>query len=161
MTWSFIIEVLDVLERHGYHQHDDQHTGRAIGLLGDLARIYEGTQDAPLRTHLNRVPPAPETRPPGPEADQDAVILTRPPRSGPSLTALDEAADYKRDRAASLHRLPRPVLPHLPVPPPGRPGLRPPGRPDDPDRRGLPSRHAASPRPASQPQPAADKEAGQ
>ena len=46
-TWGLIIDVLDVLEKHGYRRGDDQHTGRAVGLVGDLARIYEGTQEAP------------------------------------------------------------------------------------------------------------------
>ena len=41
MNLDFILQFLDVLERHGYHYHDDQHTGRAVGLIGDLARIYE------------------------------------------------------------------------------------------------------------------------
>jgi hypothetical protein len=46
-TWGLIIDVLDVLERHGYRKGDDQHTGRAIGMLLRLAATYEGTgQDA-------------------------------------------------------------------------------------------------------------------
>ena len=31
LTWGLITDVLDVLERHGYHRHDNQHTGQAIG----------------------------------------------------------------------------------------------------------------------------------
>jgi hypothetical protein len=27
-TWGFIFDVFDVLERHGYHKYDNQHTGR-------------------------------------------------------------------------------------------------------------------------------------
>ena len=46
-SWGLIIDVLDVLEKHGYRRGDDQHTGRAVRLVGDLARIYEGTQEAP------------------------------------------------------------------------------------------------------------------
>ena len=53
MNLDFILQFLDVLEGHGYHYHDDQHTGRAVGLLGDLARIYEGSQEAPA-SHLRR-----------------------------------------------------------------------------------------------------------
>jgi len=41
MTWGLIIEVFDALERHGFRRGDDQHTGRAIGMLGDLAATYE------------------------------------------------------------------------------------------------------------------------
>ena len=47
LTWDFIREVLDVIERHGYHRGDNARTGQAIGLIGDVARIYEGTLDAP------------------------------------------------------------------------------------------------------------------
>ena len=49
LTWGFILEVLDVLERHGYRRSDNEHTGQAIGLIRNLARIYEGTLDAPPR----------------------------------------------------------------------------------------------------------------
>jgi hypothetical protein len=38
-------DVLDVLDRHGFDRGDDLHAGRAILLIGDLARIYEGSQD--------------------------------------------------------------------------------------------------------------------
>ena len=39
--------MLDALDRHGYVRGDDQHADRAIGLIGDLARIWDGTQDYP------------------------------------------------------------------------------------------------------------------
>ena len=55
-TWGLIIDVLDVLEKHGYRRGDDQHTGRAVGLVGDLARIYEGTQEAPAGAYLVECP---------------------------------------------------------------------------------------------------------
>ena len=149
MDLDFILEFLDVLERHGYHHHDDQHTGRAVGLLGDLARIYEGTQETPASTYAAEVPPAPQpgTGPPGPRADRDAVILSAT-ETGIIAAALGEAADDKRDRAADLRRLRGPVLRHLPVAPPRRRNLRPPGHPDAPGRRGLPGRRrqAAHPR---------------
>ena len=45
VTWGLIIDVLDVLEQHGYHKGDDQHTGRAIGYLGSLGRLYAGEAD--------------------------------------------------------------------------------------------------------------------
>ena len=53
-TWGLILDVLDVLERHGYHKYDNQHTGRAIGMILDLAHIYEGTRE----THPGPVAPA-------------------------------------------------------------------------------------------------------
>ena len=56
-------DVLDVLHRHGFARGDDEHAGRAIFLIGDLARIYEGTQDHPLRARCQpRTAPADGTR---------------------------------------------------------------------------------------------------
>ena len=69
ITPSFITDMLDVLDRHGYARGDDQHASRAIGLIGDLARIWEGTQDHPSGAHP-RLPhpcppiPNPAARPP-------------------------------------------------------------------------------------------------
>jgi hypothetical protein len=99
-TWGLIIDVLDVLEQHGYHQADDQHTGRAVGLVGDLARIYEGAQEAPAGAYLV---PAPQPR----QADSDRPAPTTSSSTEAIagagmhtiLSALDVAADYKRDRA--------------------------------------------------------------
>ena len=67
LTWGFILEVLDVLERHGYRRSDNEHTGQAIGLIRDVARIYEGTLDAPRGGYVV-VPSSPPTapQPPGP-----------------------------------------------------------------------------------------------
>jgi hypothetical protein len=99
MTWGFIFEVLDVLERHGYRPSDNQHTAQAIGLLGNLARTYEGTMDAPHGAHV--VVPAPAkaaAQPPG-RADHDAVVLSAA-EVKTIVAALDEAALYKRDRVA-------------------------------------------------------------
>ena len=47
VTRGLIHDILDAPERHGYHCNDDLHADRAIGLIGDLACIYEGTQDHP------------------------------------------------------------------------------------------------------------------
>ena len=57
-------DVLDVLHRHGFTRGDDEHAGRAIFLISDLARIYEGsrsirsgplsTRHLPGRWHLSR-----------------------------------------------------------------------------------------------------------
>ncbi len=91
LTWDLITGVLDVLEKHGHHHADDRHTGRAIGLIGDLARIYEGTQEGPARAYPV---PMPEPGQPGsPEAIAAAGMST-------ILLALDQASDYKRERAA-------------------------------------------------------------
>ena len=167
-TLDFILEFLDVLERHGYHHHDNLHTSRTVGLLRDLARIYEGTQETPASTYAAEMPsdPQPGTGPPGPRADRDAVIVSATD-TGIIAAALGEAADCKRDRADDLRRLRGPVLRHLPVAPPRRRNLRPPGHPDAPGRRGLQGRPGRQPTPGSaypalsQPEAAADKEAGQ
>ena len=47
VTPGLIRDILDALERHGYYRGDDLHADRAIGLIGDLAGIYDGTQDHP------------------------------------------------------------------------------------------------------------------
>ena len=101
-TWGLIIDVLDVLEKHGYRRGDDRHTGRAVGLVGDLARIYAGTQAAPAGAYPAH---APEPRQAGPDParpadgqNADAIAAAGMPAI---LAALDEASDYKRDRAAA------------------------------------------------------------
>jgi hypothetical protein len=95
LTWGFIHEVLDVIERHGYRRSDNEHTGQAIGLIGDVTRIYEGTLDAPRGGYVvvpSSRPVAPQ--PPGPPA---AIVSAAEVKT--LLAALDQAAEYKRDRA--------------------------------------------------------------
>ena len=98
LTSGLILDVLDVLERHGYHPYDNRHTGQAIGAILDLAYVYDGTRDT---SYLDHASPGPRTEPgpSGPEPD-DAVILTDAEVST-VVAALDIAADYKRDRAAA------------------------------------------------------------
>ena len=89
-----------MLEQHGYRQADDQHTGRAVGLIGDLARIYEGTQEAPAGAYVVSAP-----QPRQPSSDRPAPTATSSAETIAGagmhtiLAALDEASDYKRDRA--------------------------------------------------------------
>ena len=93
VTPGLIHDILDALERHGYARSDDLHADRAVGLLGDLACIYEGTQDHPASAFMVP-PPAPAY--PGPSRD-DAVTLTR----ADTITvfaAAGIAADDKRYR---------------------------------------------------------------
>jgi hypothetical protein len=98
LTWGFILEVLDVMERHGYRRSDSDHTGQAIGLIRHTARIYEGTLNAPRGGYVV-VPSSPPTAPQplGPPG-QDAVIVSAD-EVKTLLAALDDAAEYKRDRA--------------------------------------------------------------
>jgi hypothetical protein len=100
-TWGLIIDVLDVLEKHGYRRGDDRHTGRAVGLVGDLARIYEGIQEAPAGAYLVEMP---EPRQVGPDRARPSAGKNAEAIAAAGmftiLSALDEASDYKRDRAA-------------------------------------------------------------
>jgi hypothetical protein len=98
-TWGLIIDVLDVLEKHGYRRGDDQHTGRAVRLVGDLARIYEGTQAVPDGARLVPEPSQASLDQAGRAAagHVEAIAGVGMPTI---LSALDEASDYKRNRAA-------------------------------------------------------------
>jgi hypothetical protein len=95
LTWDFILEVLNVMERHGYHSGDDQHAGQAIGLIQDVARIYEGTQDAPPGSYVV----VPSSQPTAPQPPGPPVVIVPAAEVKTLLAALDEAAEYKRDRA--------------------------------------------------------------
>ena len=97
-TSGLILDVLDVLERHGYHRYDNRHTGQAIGAILDLASVYDGTRDVSYGYHTQWVSHA-GPQPSDPEQD-DAVILTDA-EVHTLVGALDIAADYKRDRAAA------------------------------------------------------------
>ena len=66
MDLRLITEVLDVLDRHGYARGDNEHAGRAIFLISDLAHIYEGSQDHPFGPTVNQPPPQAEPAPPTP-----------------------------------------------------------------------------------------------
>jgi hypothetical protein len=95
LTWGFIIDVLDVMERHGYHRGDHEHTGQAIGLIRDVARIYEGTLDAPRGGYI--VVPTSQPTQPLPPGQPTVIVPTDQVKT--LLAALDDAAEYKRDRA--------------------------------------------------------------
>jgi hypothetical protein len=91
-------DVLDVLDRHGFARGDDEHAGRAIFLIGDLARIYEGTQDHPFGPSVNPAPvqqTAPEPR--GPDSGYRVILRARDRTN--LLVALAIAADHARDCA--------------------------------------------------------------
>ncbi len=96
VTPGLVHEILDALERHGYYRGDDQHADRAIGLIGDMVRIYEGTRDYPADAYLITAP-APR---PGSQPGHETAILADAD-IGTILAALDDAADHKRDRAGT------------------------------------------------------------
>ncbi len=89
ITSGLIHDILDALEQHGHVRGDDQHADHAIGLITDLARIWEGTPHYPAGAHLVKIP----SSTPGCGAvtlvDRDISTV---------LAALDDA-EYKRDRA--------------------------------------------------------------
>jgi hypothetical protein len=95
MDLRLITEVLDVLERHGYARGDDEHAGRTIFLIRDLASIYEGSQDHPFGPTVNQPPPEPV--PPAPPTQDTVSVPVGEVKN--LLIALDIAADYNRDRA--------------------------------------------------------------
>jgi hypothetical protein len=101
ITWGLVTDVLDALERHGYHRCDTQHTGQAVLMIGDLASLYQGTHDHSYGTSTGPAEPTPHAGPGrAVPAEQDAVILTD--TDVPAVvTALVLAADYKRDRAGA------------------------------------------------------------
>jgi hypothetical protein len=82
VTPGLIHDILDALERHGYYRSDNLHADRAIGLIGDLACIYESTQDHPAY--------------PGPPR-HDTITLTHADAST-IFAASEIAADDKRYR---------------------------------------------------------------
>jgi hypothetical protein len=94
LTGGFLTDVLDILERHGYHRSDKEHTSQAIGLIPDVARIYEGTLDAPPGGYVV-VPPSQPTAP------QSPAVIVPAGDAKTLLAALDDAAEYKRDRAGT------------------------------------------------------------
>jgi hypothetical protein len=100
MNPDLIHDVLDVLDRHGYARADNEHTGRAILLISDLAHIYEGAQDHPFGPYTNEPPPSRTQPSPSEPAAQDAVPVPAD-QVKILLAALDIATDDKRDRAAA------------------------------------------------------------
>jgi hypothetical protein len=95
LTWPFIHEVLDVLERHAYRSGDSKHTAPAIGLIRDVARIYVGALDAPRGGCVA----VPSSQPTAPKPPSQAAVIVSAGQAQTLLAALDEAAEYKRDGA--------------------------------------------------------------
>jgi hypothetical protein len=162
-------DILDALHRHGFTRGDDQHAGQAIFLIGDLARIYEGSQDHPYGPSTSQAPRLPPPEPPGPApesglsvsaADPGAIILTHADVST-VLAASDIAADDKRYRAGMCPDCPDQSCPACQA------HLR---DADAFDRiadrmlqaaRTAPAAHHSHSQPSRQPERTADKEAGQ
>jgi hypothetical protein len=145
VTPGLIHDIVDALERHGYYRSDDLHADRAIGLIGDLAGIYDGTQDHPAHHGATRY---------------DAVTLTH----ADAITifaASDIAAGDKRYRAGMCPDCPDQSCPACQV------NIRDAEAFDQMAGRMLQAAQAApvatvgQPGPDRRSQPAADREAGQ
>ena len=150
---DLIIDILDVLERHGYTRSDD----RAHRPGHRLITTSPASTKAPRTTRSAPDPAAPpladEPGPPGASKQITAAVLTRR-RGQHRLAALDIAADYKRDRAATCADCPDQSCPACQSRLQRRPAYDQHGRPDAPDRRGRPGRQRHSPRRAAPRQPA-------
>ena len=95
-TSGFFADVLDTLDRHGYVRGDDLHADRAIGLIGDLACICEGTQDHPSGPSI--AGPPPETGPVPPRSATRGIVVLSPSEVRTVIAALDDASVYKQNR---------------------------------------------------------------
>ncbi|SRR6266568_1107835 len=121
MNLDLITDMFGLLDRHGYTRGDNEHTGRAMLLLGDLARIYEGSQDHPFGPLYRRDTAAAGTR----------AARTGPPRRRRRAGRPGQDPHIRPDHRRRLQARPRrtvrrrrrPVLPDLRVAPAGRPGL--------------------------------------
>ena len=157
VTPGLVHDILDALERHGYYRSDDQHADRAIGLIGDLAGIYEGTQDHPAYPYV--VPAsAPACPAPG---NPGAATLTRDDAIT-VFAAAGIAADDKRYRVQMCPDCPDRSCPDCQI------HLHDIQAFDQMADRMLqaalrrrPAASASRPGPDRRPQPAADREAGQ
>lgn len=85
-TQALVADVLTVLRQHGYQPRDPAHTRRAERLIGDLARIYQGSQDAPSGAYVIAGPlpvsSADSIRGHGTRTVRDPAV----PRSGKAVT---------------------------------------------------------------------------
>jgi hypothetical protein len=157
MGLRLITDVLDVLERHGYARGDDEHAGRAIFLIRDLASIYEGSQDHPVGPAISQPPPQAEPASPAPAAQNTVPVPVGEVKN--LLCALDIAADYNRDRAELCADCAGQSCPTCEL------RLREAQAYDrlyaQLDQQAEASATARHPEPAAPPQPAADREAGQ
>ena len=153
VTPGLIHDILDALERHGYYRSDDLHADRAIGLIGDLAGIYEGTQDHPACPSRCRRPPTPDPAATPSPSPAPTPAPCSPRRISPPTTSATAS------RCA-------PTAPTSPAPT-ARPTSATPEAFDQMADRMLQAAQAAPAASASQPgpdrrsQPAADREAGQ
>jgi len=98
-TWGLVFDVFEVLERHGYHRYDNQHTGQAFGMIFDLAYVYDGTRDASYRPYPQAAVPGPQAEP-GSSGPDTGVVSRASAETSTVAATRGTAADYEHDRAA-------------------------------------------------------------
>ena len=108
---DLIHDIPNVLDRHGYTRADDEHTGRAILLIGDLAHIYEGAQDHPFGPTATR-PRRPGQNLSHPNHAPRTPSPSRQARSRPSCPRWTP-----RPTTSATASRPAPTAPANPVPP--------------------------------------------
>ena len=154
VTPGLVHEVLDALERHGYYRGDDTHADRAIGLIGDLAYIYEGTQGHPSGPSITDLPREARPVPASP-----GIVILAPGEVRTVIAALDDASVYKQNRVERCMDCDDRSCDSCQW------RLQVAGTYDllatDLDNAAQARRAAARPSSARQPEPAADREAGQ
>jgi hypothetical protein len=142
ITPGLVHDIGDALERHGCYRSDDAHADRAVGLIGDLACICEGTQD-------HRAYPGPARQAAITLAHADAITI---------FAASDIAADDKRYRAGMCPDCPGQSCPTCRVHVRDAEAF---GKLAGRMLQAAPAAAASRPGPDRWSRPAADKEAGQ
>ncbi len=95
-TAGLVADVLTVLHQHGYRPGDLVHARRAVHLIGDLARIYQGTQDAPAGAYIIQVPPGPQ-----PDASIAAAGEANGGAGGDAASSTRTAESYGSDEGGA------------------------------------------------------------
>lgn len=95
-SWAVILDLLDVLEHAGYRRSDDDaHTGRAIALLWDAARVYAAELDEPEAVPVVRLVARQLAQA---EADRNAARPSPDPAAQlEEIRAVFEAFDWATD----------------------------------------------------------------
>ena len=135
-THRLVTEILTVLERHGHHAHDHEHTDQAVAMITDLVGIYDGTQRRPCQHRPPRRTEALPRASPSVTLSSSPVPTSAPsspPSSWPPSTSGtssrpapgcdDQSCNVCRARLRRRAGLRPPSRPPPPAPP-GRPASR-------------------------------------
>jgi hypothetical protein len=102
ITPGLIHDILDAPDRHRYARGDDLYADRAIGLIGDLARIWDGAHDHPATACPLTMPLSPPAYPGPSRHDARAVDQTadRILQAAPAVSASRTSPDRRLQDAA-------------------------------------------------------------